>query len=75
MAETITKPKLQDTVIAKEHFRVFDTLRFFAFLKVFLQHIPIAAFAWFNFFRAGGKIGVQFFFVLSGFFNHLYHIQ
>ena len=54
-------------VIVKKHFRAFDTLRFFAFLKVFLQHIPVVAFAWFNILRAGGIIGVQFFFVLSGF--------
>jgi len=51
----------------RRHFAMFDTFRFFAFLKVFLQHLPIVAFAWFNFARAGGIIGVQFFFVLSGF--------
>ena len=36
-------------------------------MKVFLLHLPILAFPWFNYFKAGGGIGVQFFFVLSGF--------
>jgi peptidoglycan/LPS O-acetylase OafA/YrhL len=49
------------------HFHTFDALRFFAFLKVFLLHIPITSFGIFNFFKAGGGFGVQFFFVLSGF--------
>ncbi|WP_276134052.1 acyltransferase family protein [Polluticoccus soli] len=52
---------------ARRHFHTFDALRFFAFLKVFLLHVPIIAFPWFNYVRAGGGIGVQFFFVLSGF--------
>jgi peptidoglycan/LPS O-acetylase OafA/YrhL len=51
----------------RRHFHTFDALRFFACLKVFLQHLPIFAFPWFNYVRAGGGIGVQFFFVLSGF--------
>lgn len=51
----------------KRHFHTFDALRFFAFFKVFLLHLPITAFPWFNYLRAGGGIGVQFFFVLSGF--------
>ena len=51
----------------KRHFQTFDALRFFAFLKVFLLHLPIFIFPWFNFIKAGGGIGVQFFFVLSGF--------
>lgn len=51
----------------KRHFISFDALRFFAFLKVFLLHLPITAFPVFNFLKAGGGIGVQFFFVLSGF--------
>lgn len=51
----------------RRHFHTFDALRFFACLKVFLQHLPIFAFPWFNYWRAGGGIGVQFFFVLSGF--------
>ena len=51
----------------KRHFQTFDALRFFAFLKVFLLHLPITAFPVFNFLKAGGGIGVQFFFMLSGF--------
>ena len=52
---------------SRRHFHTFDALRFLAFFKVFLLHVPIVAFPWFNFIRAGGGIGVQFFFVLSGF--------
>jgi peptidoglycan/LPS O-acetylase OafA/YrhL len=51
----------------RRHFHTFDALRFFAFFKVFLLHLPIAAFPWFNFLKRGGGIGVMFFFVLSGF--------
>lgn len=57
----------QHTHIVKRHFHTFDALRFFAFFKVFLLHLPVFAFPWFNFIKAGGGIGVQFFFVLSGF--------
>ena len=52
---------------SRRHFHSFDALRFFAFLKVFLLHLPIVAFPAFNFIRNGGGIGVIFFFVLSGF--------
>ncbi len=52
---------------AKHHFHTFDALRFFAFFKVFLLHSPIVYWPWFNAIRAGGGIGVMFFFVLSGF--------
>jgi Predicted acyltransferases len=51
----------------RRHFHTFDALRFFAFFKVFLLHLPIVAFPWFNFLKRGGGIGVMFFFVLSGF--------
>jgi peptidoglycan/LPS O-acetylase OafA/YrhL len=53
--------------VTGRHFATIDVFRFFAFLKVFLQHIPIVSFAAFNLLRAGGVIGVQFFFTLSGF--------
>lgn len=55
------------SVSARRHFHTFDALRFFAFLKVFLLHIPVTSFTVFNVVRAGGGFGVQFFFVLSGF--------
>lgn len=51
----------------RRYFHTFDALRFFAFFKVFLLHLPITAFPVFNYIKAGGGIGVQFFFVLSGF--------
>lgn len=62
--------KGQNVTVAKRnrrYFHTFDALRFFAFFKVFLLHVPIVAFPWFNYIKAGGGIGVQFFFVLSGF--------
>jgi peptidoglycan/LPS O-acetylase OafA/YrhL len=50
------------------HFHSIDALRFFAFLKVFLLHLPIQGeFPIFSFLKSGGGIGVSFFFVLSGF--------
>lgn len=59
---------MSDTAkISRRHFHTFDALRFLAFFKVFLLHLPVVAFPWFNYLRAGGGIGVQFFFVLSGF--------
>lgn len=59
----------------KLHFHSFDAFRFFAFLKVYILHVPIVLVAyspewlkWFdNHIRFGGGIGVSFFFVLSGF--------
>lgn len=51
----------------RRHFHTFDALRFFAFLKVFLLHLPITAFPVFSYLKGGGGIGVDFFFVLSGF--------
>ncbi|MBS1774132.1 MAG: acyltransferase [Bacteroidetes bacterium] len=52
---------------ARRHFHTFDALRFFAYFKVFIQHLPVFVFPWFCFVKTGGGIGVQFFFVLSGF--------
>jgi peptidoglycan/LPS O-acetylase OafA/YrhL len=51
----------------RRYFDTLDALRFLSFVKIFLLHLPITAFPWFNFFREGGDIGVSFFFVLSGF--------
>ncbi|MBF9224100.1 acyltransferase family protein [Hymenobacter ruricola] len=53
---------------AKLHFASLEALRFFAFLKVYLFHVPIQVESpLFNYLKRGGGIGVQFFFVLSGF--------
>lgn len=52
----------------KIHFHSLDALRFLAFLKVFLLHLPAGGeLEVFQFFKRGGGIGVVFFFVLSGF--------
>jgi peptidoglycan/LPS O-acetylase OafA/YrhL len=51
----------------RKKFHTFDALRFFAFLGVFLLHIPVAAFPVFSFIKNGGGVSVPFFFVLSGF--------
>lgn len=59
----------------KIHFHTFDALRFFAFFKVFIFHLPqpesllgTPAMDWFrDHIKHGGGTGVSFFFVLSGF--------
>lgn len=52
----------------KIHFHSIDALRFFAFFKVYLLHVPVQGdFPVFSFLKSGGGIGVSFFFVLSGF--------
>jgi peptidoglycan/LPS O-acetylase OafA/YrhL len=50
-------------------FHSIDALRFFAFFKVFLLHIPLQGETMpvFKLLKRGGGIGVLFFFVLSGF--------
>ncbi len=54
--------------MSKLHFHSLDALRFFAFLKVFLLHLPVQGdFPIFRYLKSGGGIGVSFFFVLSGF--------
>lgn len=54
--------------MTKLKFHSFEALRFFAFFKVYLLHIPIQGnFPVFSYLKYGGGIGVYFFFVLSGF--------
>lgn len=49
------------------YFKTFDAIRFFAFFKVFLFHIPVLGFPLFDFLKAGGGAAVSLFFALSGF--------
>lgn len=49
------------------YFHTFDALRFLAFFIVFLHHLPVVNIDFINFFMHSGGIGVQIFFVLSGF--------
>ncbi len=52
----------------KIQFHTFDALRFFAFLYVYMLHIPIqAGFHFFRIIKSTGGTGVIFFFTLSGF--------
>jgi len=51
----------------RTYFQTFDAMRFFAFFKVFLFHIPIWGFPFFDFIKRGGGTAVSFFFALSGF--------
>lgn len=55
--------------ILNQRFHSIDALRFFAFFKVFLLHIPLQGenMPLFKLLKRGGGIGVVFFFVLSGF--------
>ena len=53
--------------MSRKHFHTFDALRFFAFLLVFLLHLPKTGNIYIDFFLKSGGIGVTFFFVLSGF--------
>jgi peptidoglycan/LPS O-acetylase OafA/YrhL len=50
-----------------KHFHTLDALRFLAFFLVFILHLPFNTFPAFNYVKAGGSVGVKFFFVLSGF--------
>lgn len=53
---------------APKRFHSLDVLRFFAFFKVFIFHLPLEGnFTIFGYLRRGGGVGVTFFFVLSGF--------
>lgn len=51
----------------KQHFDSFDALRFLSFLIVFFSHLPYSLFRGWNFLNLNGTIGVNFFFILSGF--------
>ncbi|ARN71176.1 hypothetical protein BST91_05690 [Nonlabens tegetincola] len=53
--------------MSRTHFHTFDAMRFFAFLLVFLLHLPKTNIPYVDFFLKSGSIGVIFFFVLSGF--------
>lgn len=50
-----------------KYFYSFDALRFLAFFIVFLHHLPSVDNDFINIFMKSGGIGVQIFFVLSGF--------
>lgn len=54
-------------MIKRRHFHTFDALRFFAFLIVFISHIPLPKLWGLNEYTIVGSVGVSFFFVLSGF--------
>lgn len=57
-------------MVAKQnlYFNNLDAFRFFAFLKVFLLHLPYSGNSSFiKLVKSGGGLGVLFFFVLSGF--------
>lgn len=51
----------------RRHFHTFDALRFFAFLIVFISHIPLPKLWGLDQYTIVGSVGVSFFFVLSGF--------
>jgi|SRR6478735_6046434 len=53
--------------ISRKHFHTFDALRFFSFLLVFVNHVPYEDSTLLPFFTQSGRVGVAFFFVLSGF--------
>lgn len=53
--------------INRVHFHTFDSLRFLSFLLVFLYHCGIPEGNFLHYFSKAGRIGVSFFFVLSGF--------
>ncbi len=70
MQENLLKVKedITSNTVEKIRFHSLDALRFFAFLKVYLIHVPIQGnFPIFDYLKGGGGLGVCFFFVLSGF--------
>lgn len=50
-----------------KYFHTFDALRFYAFFIVFLHHLPVSSESIFSIITHSGGIGVQIFFILSGF--------
>lgn len=50
-----------------KHFHTLDALRFYAFFIVFIHHLPISIDSYFSKITKSGGIGVQIFFLLSGF--------
>ena len=50
-----------------KYFHTFDALRFYAFFIVFIHHLPIPSESYFSIITHSGGIGVQIFFLLSGF--------
>ncbi|MEQ9063833.1 MAG: acyltransferase [Vicingaceae bacterium] len=50
------------------YFHNLDVLRFIAFFGVFISHIPLTAeFGFLSFLKGQGRLGVDFFFLISGF--------
>ncbi|MBL8029135.1 MAG: acyltransferase [Fibrobacteres bacterium] len=62
MADATTIP-----IPERRRFETLDSLRFFAFLRVFFLHVGLASFPLIHQFTRGGENGVSFFFTLSGF--------
>jgi peptidoglycan/LPS O-acetylase OafA/YrhL len=53
--------------VTREKFHTFDSLRFFAFILVFMWHMPYQLFPGLSFLKLRGDASVYLFFTLSGF--------
>ena len=60
-------PDVHSRVEPRRYFHTLDALRFFAFFKVFLFHLPLSYPGAYDYLAKDGEVAVQFFFVLSGF--------